>query len=81
MEIGVGNLKKWKPYSSFHNYSPPLLLSDISFKNKKGTTPKSVFSKSQTIPKTVFKGHGKVLTDLISSDVHVYIDEIDDRWL
>ena len=45
-------------------YSLPLLLQDVTVLNsKKGTTPKSVFSKSLPTPKSVFNAinrHGKV---------------------
>ena len=54
----VGNLKKWKPYSSSHNYSLPLLPDVTAFNTKNGTF------QSQTTPKSVYKGHGKVLPDL-----------------
>ena len=59
------NTPKLKNVLVFNNYSQPLLLNVMySVKYKKGTTPKSVFSISQTTPKSVFKEHRKVLTDL-----------------
>ena len=54
--------KKIQTYSSFHNYSRPLLLDVTALNTNKGTTPKSVLSISQTTPKFVFKVHGNVLT-------------------
>ena len=56
--------KKEKPYSSFYNYSQPLLLNVTAFKYNKGDYSKMCFQHCQTTSKSVFEGHGKVLTEL-----------------
>ena len=44
---------------------PPLLLQDVTALNtKKGTTPKSVFSRKPNYSKICFQGSWKVLADL-----------------